>query len=198
MIIRKRKREISPSSICCSRKLAGRSISRGIGNTEVSGMPNEQEFCCKGYAGIPMCSGVMTESRSPWSRRSGRKRARCDRAAAGQSVVRDCLEARFGRRPVIFYNNGYEHWLWDDFSYPPRQVQGFYKKDELELLIQRRESRKKLRGTPQINPGIVERYYQTSREDPANRGSLRTGQRTQSVGGDGHRRRQDTDGDRAM
>jgi type I restriction enzyme R subunit len=40
----------------------------------------------------------------------------------------DCLEARFGRRPVIFYSNGYEHWLWDDFSHPPRPVQGFYKK----------------------------------------------------------------------
>ena len=39
---------------------------------------------------------------------------------------------------MIFYSNGYEHWLWDDASYPPRPVQGFYKKDELELLIQRR------------------------------------------------------------
>ena len=45
-------------------------------------------------------------------------------------------------------------------SYPPREVQGFYKKDELELLIQRRDSRKKLRDTP-INEAIVERYYQT-------------------------------------
>jgi type I restriction enzyme R subunit len=36
---------------------------------------------------------------------------------------------------VIFYSNGYEHWLWDDAGYPPRAVQGFYKKPELELLI---------------------------------------------------------------
>ena len=50
----------------------------------------------------------------------------------------DCLEQQFGQRPVIFYSNGYEHWLWDDASYPPRAVQGFYKKAELELLIQRR------------------------------------------------------------
>ena len=56
----------------------------------------------------------------------------------------DCLEAKFGQRPLIFYTNGYEHWLWDDRIYPPRPVQGFYKKDELELLIQRRATRKPL------------------------------------------------------
>jgi type I restriction enzyme R subunit len=61
---------------------------------------------------------------------------------------------------VIFYSNGYEHWLWDDASYPPRQVQGFYKQDELELLIQRRGSRRPL-GQAEINREIVERFYQT-------------------------------------
>jgi uncharacterized protein (DUF433 family) len=39
-------------------------------------------------------------------------------------------------------------------------VQGFYKKDELELLIQRRQSRKSLTSA-KINEVIVERYYQT-------------------------------------
>jgi type I site-specific restriction endonuclease len=43
----------------------------------------------------------------------------------------DCLEEAFGQRPIIFYSNGYEHWIWDDRMYPPRQVQGFYKKSEL-------------------------------------------------------------------
>jgi type I restriction enzyme R subunit len=61
---------------------------------------------------------------------------------------------------VIFYSNGYDHWIWDDKQYPPRQVQGFYKKAELELLIQRRSTRKLLAGAP-INQNIVERYYQT-------------------------------------
>ncbi len=45
-------------------------------------------------------------------------------------------------------------------NYPPREVQGFYKKTELELLIQRRISRKPL-ATAEINPDIVERFYQT-------------------------------------
>lgn len=33
----------------------------------------------------------------------------------------DCLEAQFGRRPVIFYSNGIETWLWDDQTAPPRR-----------------------------------------------------------------------------
>ena len=66
----------------------------------------------------------------------------------------------FGQRPVIFYTNGYEHWIWDDAAgYPPREVQGFYKRDELELLIQRRHARKPLADTV-IDTAIVERYYQ--------------------------------------
>src|SRR3989475_4686327 len=50
--------------------------------------------------------------------------------------------------------------MWDDLNYPPRPVQGFYKKAELELLIQRRKTRKSL-AVAKINQAIVERYYQT-------------------------------------
>ena len=71
----------------------------------------------------------------------------------------DCMEAMYGQRPVIFLSNGYQHWLWDDLSHPPRAVQGFYKRDELALLIQRRTSRKPL-AQATINETIVERYYQ--------------------------------------
>ena len=71
----------------------------------------------------------------------------------------DCLEAQYGQRPLIFYSNGYEHWLWDDVTDPPRPVQGFYKKAELELAIQRRSSRKQLAAAT-INSAIVERHYQ--------------------------------------
>jgi len=71
----------------------------------------------------------------------------------------DCLEKQFGRRPVIYYSNGYEHWIWDDVNYPPRAVQGFHKKAELELMIQRRETWKKLADAG-ISVEIVERGYQ--------------------------------------
>ena len=71
----------------------------------------------------------------------------------------DCLEAMTGQRPIIFCSNGYEHWIWDDLNYPPRAVQGFYKKDELELLIQRRATRRPL-AEAQPDEEIAGRYYQ--------------------------------------
>jgi type I restriction enzyme R subunit len=71
----------------------------------------------------------------------------------------DCLEQMTGQRPIIFCSNGYEHWIWDDLNYPPREVQGFYKKAELELVIQRRTARRKL-AEAQPDEAIVERYYQ--------------------------------------
>ncbi|RBP62779.1 type I restriction enzyme R subunit [Brevibacterium sanguinis] len=72
----------------------------------------------------------------------------------------DGLEKRFGRRPVIFYSNGDEHHIWDDAAgYPPRVVKGFYTRDELELLVQRRTTRARLDGQP-VNPAVVNRGYQ--------------------------------------
>jgi len=89
------------------------------------------------------------------------KRTRRD-ARVGQQQAKlyaDCLEARFEQRPVIFYSNGYETWMWDDTRYPPRSVQGFYTRDELALLVQRRTTRLPLAETA-ISSRIVERHYQ--------------------------------------
>lgn len=98
----------------------------------------------------------------------------------------DCLEKECGVRPVIFYTNGYETRLWDDFQsneqavhggYIPRPVQGFYTKAELELLIKRRHYRatffsnaegdgesqsveQKKSFTAEISNEITNRYYQ--------------------------------------
>jgi len=76
------------------------------------------------------------------------KRARRD-PRVGQQQARlyaDCLEQQSWQRPLIFYSNGYEHWLWDDDRYPLRRVQGFYKKAELELAVQGRATRRSLAG----------------------------------------------------
>ena len=121
---------------------------------EVSGMPNEQgvgfvDYVLWGDDGKPLA--VVEAKRTKRDARVGQQQAK---------LYADCLEKQFGQRPVIFYSNGYEHWIWDDASYPPRPVQGFYKKAELELLIQRRTTRKPLGDAP-INESIVERYYQT-------------------------------------
>jgi len=120
---------------------------------EVRGMPNPTglgyvDYVLWGDDGLPL---AVVEA----------KRTRRD-AHAGQQQAKlyaDCLQAQFGRRPVIFYTNGYEHWLWDDALYPPRAVQGFYTQDQLALLHQRRTTRKPL-ASARIDEAIVERYYQ--------------------------------------
>lgn len=52
------------------------------------------------------------------------------------------LERQFGQKPIIFYTNGFQTRIWDDKFYPPRPIHGYLSKDELQRLIQRRESRK--------------------------------------------------------
>ncbi|MBW0101483.1 DEAD/DEAH box helicase family protein [Pseudonocardia sp. KRD291] len=72
----------------------------------------------------------------------------------------DRLEEQFGQRPIIFYTNGYTTFIWDNLNYPPREVQGFYTKDELRLLIQRRASQLRIATLP-INEQIAGRSYQS-------------------------------------
>lgn len=121
---------------------------------EVSGMPNQEgkgyvDYVLWGDDGKPL--GLVEAKRTRRDARVGQQQAK---------LYADCLERQFGQRPLIYYSNGYEHWLWDDANYAPRTVQGFHKKAELELAIQRRGSRKSLAQAP-IDPAIVERYYQT-------------------------------------
>jgi type I restriction enzyme R subunit len=125
---------------------------------EVRGMPTKDgkhdgpgfvDYVLWGDDGKPL--GVVEAKRTRKDSRIGQQQAK---------LYADCLEKRYGQRPVIFTSNGYEHWIWDDAFYPPRPVQGFYKKDELELLIQRRTTRRAL-GTAGITEAIVGRHYQT-------------------------------------
>ena len=120
---------------------------------EVVGMPNGEnkgfvDYVLWGDDGKPLM--LVEAKRTTKSATVGQQQAK---------LYADCLEAMYGQRPVIFYSNGYEHWIWDDRLYAPRAVQGFYKKQELELLVQRRNSRKTLAETV-VNGQIIERYYQ--------------------------------------
>lgn len=120
---------------------------------EVNGMPNEQrtgyvDYVLWGDDGLPLA--VVEAKRARRDATEGRQQAK---------LYADCLEQRYGRRPVIFYTNGYDHWIWDDVQYAPRRVQGFYTKDELQLLMGRRASAQTL-AEVEIDPAIVERHYQ--------------------------------------
>ncbi|CAM4013383.1 DEAD/DEAH box helicase family protein [Janibacter anophelis] len=121
---------------------------------EVSGMPSASgtgyvDYVLWGSDGLPLA--VVEAKRTTTSPSVGQQQAK---------LYADRLEARFGRRPVIFYTNGLQHWLWDDASdYPPREIQGFLTRDELELLIQRRTTRRPL-GGESVNTDIAGRPYQ--------------------------------------
>jgi type I restriction enzyme, R subunit len=119
----------------------------------VTGMPSKSgrgqvDYVLWGDDGKPLA--LLEAKRSRRDPRAGRQQAK---------LYADCLEARFGRRPVIFYSNGYEIWLWDDHRYPPRVVQGFFTKAELDLMIRQREERRPL-GETEIDSKIVDRPYQ--------------------------------------
>lgn len=71
----------------------------------------------------------------------------------------DCLERMHHQRPVIFYTNGFESWIWDDTFSSPRPVQGIYTSDELQRVVDRRRARADIRNLP-VDPEIAGRYYQ--------------------------------------
>ncbi|WP_377642328.1 DEAD/DEAH box helicase family protein [Oryzobacter terrae] len=120
----------------------------------VTGMPNAEgsgfvDYVLWGANGLPLA--VVEAKRTAKSPEVGQQQAK---------LYADCLEKKFGRRPVIFYTNGYEHRIWDDAGgYPPRETQGFYTRDELELLIQRRQTKLPL-SSAQANTDIAGRPYQ--------------------------------------
>lgn len=86
----------------------------------------------------------------------------CEKVEKGKkqaSVYADCLEKKYGQRPLIFYTNGIQIWFWNDLFAIPRPVHGYYTKEELQLIIERRRTRKDLTTIP-INDNITNRYYQ--------------------------------------
>jgi len=120
---------------------------------KVEGMPNNQnvgfvDYVLWGADRQPLA--VVEAKRTKRNPLEGQQQAK---------LYADCLEAKFGRRPVIYLTNGYEHYFWDDTAAPMRKVSGFHKRDELELLMQRRTARLSL-TTENINADIAGRAYQ--------------------------------------
>lgn len=72
----------------------------------------------------------------------------------------DSMEKQFGQRPVVFYTNGPEIFVWDDAQkYTPRTLYGYYSKASLQRLHFQRREREKL---SQLGPSstIAGRMYQ--------------------------------------
>ncbi|MCR4940035.1 MAG: DEAD/DEAH box helicase family protein [Treponemataceae bacterium] len=75
------------------------------------------------------------------------------------SLYADCLERKFGRRPFIFYTNGFETFFWDDTQYAPRSVSMIFAMDDLQKLMDRRNLLCDLNSI-KINTEISGRPYQ--------------------------------------
>lgn len=99
---------------------------------EVEGMPSKTgkgnaDYVLFGGNGKPLA--VVEAKRTSKSPDIGKHQA---------ELYADCLEAKYGVRPVIYYTNGYETYIIDGLGYPPRRLYSFHTAADLELMIQKR------------------------------------------------------------
>ena len=99
---------------------------------EVEGMPNEHnvgyvDYVLFGSNGKPLA--LVEAKRTSKSPSVGKNQAK---------LYADCLEAKYGVRPVIYCSNGFKTEVFDGAGYPYRTIFGFHSAADLELIIQRR------------------------------------------------------------
>lgn len=120
---------------------------------EVTGMPSTKgvgyaDYVLWGDDGKPLA--VVEAKRTTTEASAGQQQAK---------LYADCLENMHGQRPLIYYTNGHEIYLWDDSFYSPRLVGGYHTKNELQGLITRRNQRDNPTSLS-IKKAIAGRYYQ--------------------------------------
>ncbi len=119
----------------------------------VQGMPNNTgegfiDYVLYGNDGKPLA--LIEAKRTSFDPRKGKQQAK---------LYADCLEAEYGRRPIIFYTNGFDYRIWDDTAYPERKILGILTKEELEWSIYKRNNKEDLYGI-YIDNDITNREYQ--------------------------------------
>ena len=135
-------------------KLAGWDFDTNITEElKLTGMPNNKnegyaDYVLFGKSGLPLA--VVEAKRTSVDPRVGQNQAK---------LYADCIENEYHQRPVIYYTNGFEIYMWDDKNYPPRKVAGFYTQDELQLLVNRRKSKQNLEHV-YVQDKITNREYQ--------------------------------------
>ncbi len=118
---------------------------------DMAGVVGQMGYCdyvLFGKDGSPLA--VVEAKRSSKDPNIGRKQA---------VLYADCLERKFGRRPMMFTTNGFETYFWDDKTAPQYPVSGIFSKDDLQKLMNRRTERVDLMGVA-IDDRITDRYYQ--------------------------------------
>lgn len=144
-------------------RMAGWDVPTGTASSDSVGqeveVPHQPTLTGKGY-----CDYVLWDDNGKPLAVVEAKKTQVD-ARAGQEQAKlyaDALEKMHGQRPMIFYTNGHDIWVWDDAGgYPPRFVFGFFSKDTLQYRVgfQRREKMDLLRDV-RPDPTIAGRLYQ--------------------------------------
>ena len=119
---------------------------------EVEGMPNNEgvgycDYVLFAANGLPLA--VIEAKRTSVSPIKGKHQA---------ELYADCLEKRYGIRPVIYYTNGFETYIIDGLGYPPRRLYAFHTESDLELLIQQRQRHDITDFS--VKDNITDRHYQ--------------------------------------
>jgi type I restriction enzyme R subunit len=120
-----------------------------VGHQTTPSGKGKADYVLWGDDGRPLA--VVEGKKTSVDAEAGRTQAQC---------YAEGLEKTTGRRPVIFYTNGHDVWIWNDAQgEPPRKLFGFYSKDSLEYLHFRRANHEPLtKATP--DPKIAGRMYQ--------------------------------------
>lgn len=134
-----------------------------IGNSEQVGQEFEVVFpnnpSGKGYVDYVLWSDNGQPLAVIEAKKSGNTNLQAGREQA--RLYADSFELMGYQRPVIFYTNGYETFIWDDHQYNTyRPVYGFYSKNSLDYLIYQRHYR--AAELEKFNPDltIADRPYQ--------------------------------------
>ena len=126
--------------------------SKACVEVEVDGMPNNEgkgycDYVLFGSNGMPLA--VIEAKRTSVSPIKGKHQA---------ELYAECLEKRYGVKPVIYYTNGFETNIIDGLGYPPRRLYAFHTESDLELLIQQRQ-RHDINDFS-VKDSITDRHYQ--------------------------------------
>ena len=123
-----------------------------INEVELPGMPNKSEVGFADYV-------LYDDTHKPLAVIEAKRT--CKDVSVGRQQAKlyaDILEAKYGRRPVIFLTNGFDTKIIDG-QYPERRVAAIYSKRDLEKLFNLRRMRTSLKNI-MIKRDIAGRYYQ--------------------------------------
>ena len=118
---------------------------------EVEGMPNSKglgycDYVLYGKDGRPLA--IVEAKKTSVEPEKGRHQV---------ELYGECMKAKYGYIPILYYTNGYEIRCIDGI-YPPRRLLAFHTESELEVLLQHR-SRSDITNI-KINDNITNRGYQ--------------------------------------